>query len=475
MNTFTRSEILPGAALMDDQPLLYEQYLLAGLNKSEKLWSAMLPALCMSIDGKTFVNDFNSNDHYVLYRAMRTWREIVAAGGGAFAEVSPNGICTALTILSSQQDMLLDVSEIGKYTELWNRIMSSATEAEAMGVLEKTYRPWLMSKRCKKLLFGIARGGTMDVEDRMQEAIKLKKQMDTMDTGDDGFVAFGDGLDGEGPTLERIRLGKNFRHLNDCLGGGLGKSEHILFIAPTGAGKTVLACQLAGDVASSGHHVLLITTEQPARELHPRIISAFGSDGLVTIPFDTIKDGGEYKKLLSESQYASYMKVRKAIEPTLHYYEWEGRGMSIQADMENVIRKALDRWPVEVVILDWIGASLGRGLDVKERRVAYLDAAELMKDLARAYNIAAISFAQANMNAVDKKKVSEQYIAEAHNLHQQADAAFGISALQTSGTAEGDQASYDETQFCYCFKSRKARGQFFSMKRKFACQRFENM
>lgn len=463
--------------LMESDPELYEQYLLAALDKDEDLWSNISRLLCWDHMRGFFVNEFNSPLHYAIYMAMRGWRQLQSECGMAtFSPMTEVGMFLQLQFLSQQPNPIIDEENIDNAKQIFLAIRETITREEAINMVSSTWRSWLNKKKVMAKLTDIRRSGGVDLDKQLDELMRTKELVQSTGQTDDTCAEFGDGIDVGEQFVERIPLGTSFTQLNGCLGGGLGKTEHIMFVAATGAGKTVLACQLAAAVASTNKQVLLISTEQHSRELEPRIISALGTTGNILLPFNLIKDGGDYKKILSENQYNSYLAVRKSLRGKLHFENWLGSGLSVTDNLENIVKKRIQQYGhLDALILDWIGGALVAGIsDPGVKRQMYLDAAYTMKVIAERYNIACVSMAQATADAVGVSRVTEKYIAESKTMHREAVAGFGISAIRINETEE-EAAAYSDDQNVFCFKSRKAVGRFFKIKRNFSFQRFENM
>lgn len=465
------------AQLMETSSELYERYLLAALDKDEDLWNAASRFICWNNERRFFVNDFEYALHYPIYMAMRGWRQLQSeCGMNNFSSLSEMAMDLQFQHLSAQLNPIIDARNIEEAKRLYLSIQQSISREDALSVVLPTWKTWINRRKLQSAFLDLTRSGFSDADSVIRSANQLRDEILQAGQEEDTCAEFGDGIDQGEQFVERIPLGHNFSQLNTCLGGGLGKTEHIMFVAPTGAGKTVLACQLAADAASTGKQVVLISTEQHSRELEPRIISALGSSNGVKIPFDLIKDGGNYTTILSENQYKAYKRVRETLRGKLHFENWLGSGMSVIDNLEAIVRKREQQYgTIDVLILDWIGGALVSGVsDPGIKRQCYLDAAYTMKEIAVSHNIACVSFAQATADAVGKSKVTEKYLAEAKTMHREAVAAFGISAMRITDSEE-DSASYADTQYVYCFKSRKAIGRFFQVKRNFALQRFENM
>ena len=166
--------------------------------------------------------------------------------------------------------------------------------------------------------------------------------------------------------------------------------------------------------------------------------------------------------------------VIERMKPYLHFVNWIGTGKNVKEDLESTVRRHIDQYGcVDLLVFDWYGSALGDSVDPATRRQMYMDAAWKIKQMAVAYNMACVSFAMAGAAANNKARITEEHLAECKMIHQNADAAFGISALRGSDdNSSGAQSSYSDKQYINCFKARKGRGLFFEVKREFKYQRF---
>jgi hypothetical protein len=101
-----------------------------------------------------------------------------------------------------------------------------------------------------------------------------------------------------------------------------------------------------------------------------------------------------------------------------------------------------------------------------------------MHEIAYKYNVACISTAQADKAALGKKRVTGENFADCKSLHDEAEVAFGLSAIRTTETddATGEKtSSYKNEQRLFCFKSRKAEGMDIPVLCNFKYQRFDKM
>jgi len=275
-------------------------------------------------------------------------------------------------------------------------------------------------------------------------------------------------LDEEEVIVDRKSSG--IADLDGILGGGIGKKEHILFIAPTGAGKTVMACQLANALSLQGDKGLLVTTEQPRNELVERMVSA-NCDA----QFSRIMQQGW--RNLSKTEYELYEEWSRETDGRLFILEWMAdRSRSVVEYMDSVIIEAkASIGGLDYLILDWIGGALGALVanQDKEIRRLYQNTADKMADIARDHDLRCISFAQAHpVYAANKKKVDQSTLQECKTMGNNATVILGITALLDESAGD-DEVVYSDNQFLYCSKGRKAKNRHVRLRRDFAYQRFK--
>lgn len=474
--------------ILQRNPELFERYLLIALNSNSRIWHEASRHLC--IDRRSgherFINDFDSTLHYILYRAIVFNRQRMSEGGGRFRAVPDMEMLNALLVLS--QDPVHPVIAPEKIAEVhaaWLDIRKSVDKDLAVSTVTAVWKTWLTNKKAKQHLKTVV---VLDGEG-FEDAVSAMKQVSAeINSTEDDVISFEDVLNLEEVEIERMPLSDNpFKKLNEVLGGGFGRTEHTLFVAPSGAGKTVIACQLATDLTLSGYTVLLITTEQSPQELMPRMLSCAsyypGTTREQRIPFAKVKDclnKNALQDVLTRSQWEFAVNFFKTIGPRMQFSHWTtSKSVAAIQDRLDIINRNLEesnKKKIDVVILDWIGKALAEDTtDQGKLRLLYQSAATAMKDLAVNNNIATISLAQAKADAVGKAHIDNSCIAECHSLHNEATVAIGISAMKAKDTTDsgGSSDSYAENQCFYCFKARKSSAQQFMMRRNFAFQRFD--
>jgi len=284
---------------------------------------------------------------------------------------------------------------------------------------------------------------------------------------------FGYSTENKEPKKIRIPIPK-MMGLTTAMGGGFTKKEHTMFIAPTGGGKTVMACGIAVGLALQKQRTLLVTTEQGDDELEPRIISAN-----CDVPFERIKDGVDLDTDIPSHAWDKYQDLKKDLNGYFWYENWnEDRSLSVMHDLKNLVTEHKRIYGgLDVVVLDWIGGALGSMSPDKADfiRMLYQMTADYMDTLAKEEDLITVSFAQANiMQSKNKKCVDHTMLAECKSMGRNANFVFGISALENDSDGE-TRATYRDEQWCHCSKGRKSNAEGFKLLREFHFQRFANI
>lgn len=470
----------PHEQLQQDNPVAYERYLLVAVDTNEAFWDQASKILCVKKDG-SFVNNFENRKHYIIYRAIYRWRQLMK--GQAFSQISEGGLISSLYNLTMETPPLLTEDQVSEFTRWYLELREKVYPNEAIAMVQPQWIRWIMSRKTKDILDVDRRSGLEDVQKTLGKIKDVSESVEGAVTKEKTLWTLGELLAKEEKVVERMPLGKDFKRINASLGGGLGKSEHIIAVCPTGGGKTVFACQLAVDLALAGREVLLITTEEAPEVLAPRFVSNLSYIMGTPIRFDLVEQGitAETKELLSSAQLETLARIPEKLKH-LHIKDWTKSGgiSQIQEHIEDVNAQLKEKkTKLDCVILDWIGGSIVKDIakdNKTELRLRFIEAANAMKQAADTYNIAAVSTAQATPKSVGKAHITEQDIAECKSIHTEAVAAFGISAIRTNASENDEEAdSYETRQYFNFFKTRKGKGKVFPVRRNFGYQRFEDM
>ena len=269
-----------------------------------------------------------------------------------------------------------------------------------------------------------------------------------------------------------------FPNLSTALGGGFAKGEHTLLAATTGGGKTVLAMQMAASWAVAGHNVIFVTTEQPPNQLMQRAYA-----NMCNIPFNFFTERDERcpntrlpRRVTTDGGWLSAIQeFRETIRDTLVFLNWSGTRKTVVGDLASSITK-LQRteryvnWQPDILIFDWIGASLERGVNSDAIRHLYNNVAQELKHIAVTMNLCVFSFAQLNKALTkNNQRCDHTMLNECKSLPDQAANALYVSSIKTSNE-EG--SPFTRGQFMNVAKSRFGPGDNIKVLRDFEYQRF---
>jgi hypothetical protein len=478
--------------LMQDDPEGYEQYLLVALNHDEDMFTQASPHLCTEVKQgvKVTVNHFESVIHYGLYMALCLWRRKLQEAKQPFEPMLEGGIRTTLFMLANMPRAVVMEEQIEEYVNLWLTINQLVTKADALATVLPTWKTWLIGQKAKLSVKELSRiDGQAVLEhlttlNRETEAIKSagrERKFDTVDS----FL----GDDDDSANCERFPMNTTtWKYLNESLGGGFGRGEHALFVALSGGGKTVMACQIAAEMAFAGRNVLLISTEEGFDSLLPRIVSASSYNTITQIPYQQVKRKPKFHLYLPSKQLQMANKIRDRLRGHLFFSNWTGtkddkaelKTYSVD-DLVDEVEAANKQLAargerLDVVILDWLGATLKGGeTDPGRVRLIYETAADKMQQIATVYDVATISFAQASDSAVKKTHIGSSDIANCKSLHHKAYVAVGISHVADTRTAESSSSSkaYKDIQCFNVFKTRGGVPMAFWMRENFDYMRYD--
>jgi replicative DNA helicase len=265
--------------------------------------------------------------------------------------------------------------------------------------------------------------------------------------------------------------------LDKCMAGGFRCGESTLIAGATGGGKTVMACQLAGQFASLGRKTVFVTTEQPPNELTPRFLANMCSINMELLVQDQANDESTVipKQLMNDPN--TMVKVKNCLDvlqQNMYYVDWSGgEGRSIEKDLDVELDriKNNDDFEPEIIIFDWVGGALKKEAN-KDLRIIYLDAAEHLHNIAKKRKLCVIFFAQLNKNkSYNKLRCDSSMLAECTSMPDKASNAIYISAKRSD---EGD-SSYSLTQVINADKTRKGPGGTLNIAREFQFQRFSQL
>ncbi len=459
--------------MIDQETECFEQHVLATLFGNAAFAEQIGHLLCIDpCTEKTRYpvvkpwQDFMRPIPNALYRCVRKYREAKLDVG---AQPNRELVATILKQIAMEPHGVIGPDDVHDALTVFDQIMAldtyQATEMVRVGCIY-----WLRKRRAFLVIQNeTAMNPSWDPGKISQTLAVHNKLIDDLLVGTEGpFVAF-DQI-AEPPRVELIPSG--LRACDDSLGGGFGKGEFTLVIAPSGGGKTTFGCQLAATFGLQGNKVLFITTEQPPSDLQPRIVS-----NVCGIPCSRLR-GGLQQSALSLDERGRYEKICVSLGANLHFADWsKSRSRSIQTDLRaEVERFVAKHGRVDVVIFDWIGGALGPGLgkDQHALRLAFQDTGDALAAIARELGVVVIGFGQAAIGSTrGKKRIDQDDIAECKSLGRSATNVIGISALRDE--TDDDGPSYSQIQYLFVSKARKSAGGCRRFRRQFELQRLADV
>ena len=276
--------------------------------------------------------------------------------------------------------------------------------------------------------------------------------------------------------------------LTAALGGGLARREATLVLAPQGAGKTVMACQLAAHYAVQGLNVLLISTEEGQARLDRRVFA-----NMATLDYGKIKDNFNLTTV-GQADEAKVMGAIDLLGGRMHIADWMLAGsdatiVSEEAFSELILRKERELAKshglpaFDVVMLDWVGSALGSFVELTSKGVPLrhllLQAANNLADIAKKQNKIAVIFTQATAGvSYNRKRIDMSCLSECKDMGQRCANIVGISAMyqkDPGGESMSAAKLYAEMQWLCVSKSRFGEGGEIPVRRRFSHMRFENL
>lgn len=486
-----QTQLSPAQRLMQEHPEAYEQYMLIAFDGDEDFYKQVLPFLCVDNSSvyKPAVNNFESALHYGLFLAIKEWHAKLKEGRQAFTRVNDAGLMTSLWILAHSPRPVVTEDHISHYIDTWHRLKETITLVDAVATVGSTWKEWLSAQKTKHFAKVMLRLDGQDATARTKEHERELSEIQAAGLDDD-FDTLDSIMQEEDNDAEHFPMSPSvWAQLNESLGGGFRRGEHSMFVVPSGGGKTVMACQIMADMACSCKNVLFVSTEETLSDLWPRILSAMSYRTTTRVPYQRVKGRPKFRTYLPDTLIEMAEGVMNQIKHHMLFADWTGKReakknlepKNYNIDMiDGEIKKASEKFAkqgekLDVVILDWLGATLQNGIPDKEIRHVYAAAAKKMCEVARAYDVATISMVQATGKGSDKAKLDHNDIAECHSLHHLAVACIGISHLKHKETGEGSAAtdSFKDHQCFNVSKSRFGKPMTFWMRENFDFMRFD--
>ena len=431
----------------------FEMMVLSAVLRDRQFRNQAFRVLCLDMKGKV-APDFTTDIDNAIYAALQSYFTCVGEKAPpiseAFAEVLFNQMAAQAKILA--------FSDVPNAMERLRFVLGQDI-GSSLPTVTKGFSYWLKKQRTQRIIQARTGMQNWDPSVLMEELHQNTGAVTQLDQ-QDSFFEFGHGLDNQLLDIERIPI-TSLVDLTKALGGGFGKSEASLFIAPQSSGKTILATQVHADLSCYGQTGVLISTEQPHEQLEPRVIS-----NKCRILFERIKDGVK-PDFLSAEENQRIAEFRAKVKGKMFWEDWNkvDHSRSIAGDLRDVIHRRQDQLgkPLDYFILDWIGGALGKLSvgDMDKLRLIYQLTADTICQICAEENMYALAFAQAVMaTSVNQMRIDASKLAECKSMGNNFTNVVGITLLYKDGVAPGDEdaAIYDPRQYFYVSKGRKSVG-----------------
>lgn len=208
-------------------------------------------------------------------------------------------------------------------------------------------------------------------------------------------------------VIERIPTGMEM--LDSCLGGGVGRGELCVVIAPPGKGKTTTLISMASQAVEEGYNVLHVSLENNEKQI------------LRNYDVRLLKKNLDYIKSNVDKSIAALFNIKKFKRGKLKIKKYPTKSATI-----TTIRGLLDQLKVvedfvpDVLVVDY-GMILKPERNYQDKRSGIEEIYESLRALGDEYNCAIYTAAQGNRGSLSKKIVTTADLAECFSIANTAD------------------------------------------------------
>jgi replicative DNA helicase len=454
---------------------VFERMVVAAAYASPVHLKRFEPHLCRENNRKgisIWVDDFSKPQLFALYRAIAEHAQIIRKSDIADRRISPQQMHSFITAYANLAECI-SLTEVDQAMAFMRDEVAPLATPQNFAFLDTVYPVWLLEQKRMRIIGDHIRGrhdgDSRDLDERLRD---VKRDLSTT-ANTFTLQSFANCMIATEDNVERLRTG--IYPLDSATGGGVALKEATLIIGPPGGGKTVLACQLASNMANAGIPTLLISTEETGDRLYPRIVSNH-----CNVPIDRIKDGVK-AELLQPEQREKFNRLCERLTPDVfQVVNWDDHAKDIEGNFESLFEQAANAMgrPPKAIFLDWLGGALGSNTsnEASVNRMILKRGACTMAALAKQYNIHTFTFAQASVNqCINKVRVDATMLSENKTLHEDMTNVWGLTVL-LDPDANADTGSegyvFKREQYIYVSKSRRGVSKKIPVRTDFGYQRF---
>ena len=206
--------------------------------------------------------------------------------------------------------------------------------------------------------------------------------------------------------------------LDECIAGGLGRTEMGVCVAPPGRGKTTFLISLGAAAVEAGYNVLHVSLENNEKQI------------LRNYDLRLLKKSMDYIKENVDKSIAAMFNIKKYRKGQLKVKKYPTKSVTV-----NTIRALLDQLKAvegfipDVLIVDY-GMLLKPITNYSDKRTSIESTYEDLRAVADDYDLALWTAAQGNRGALSKKIVTMTDLAECFAIGNTCD--IMVSLCQTA-------------------------------------------
>ncbi|AYP68612.1 replicative DNA helicase [Exiguobacterium phage vB_EalM-132] len=261
------------------------------------------------------------------------------------------------------------------------------------------------------------------IEDSIRTAVKVGEDIsdlgiDYFENAEERMQTYSEGIDG----VERIPTGLS--GIDRVTGGGLGRGELGVVIAPPNRGKSFALTNIGAGGVSRGYNVFHYTLEMPEKQVARRY-----DNKLLLKDFNYLKE-------FSEKALVALKNLQSLIKGQLIIKKYRTNECSVDTLRSHITQVYMQKGiKPDVIIVDYADLLKPRrnyGDKRFELESIYLD----LRDLGDEFDCPVWTASQANRGALDKKVITIADLAEAFNKANIAD--FMVALCQTIEEKDDD-------------------------------------
>lgn len=451
-------------AWMDEDPSrmgIVEDWIFSSALSDYDFWLSVADRVCLDPYDGSDIDDFDKHERNIAFSAVRKFIRTM----GTSEIPAPDALGDFLKQEAKSGNLCME-EEIPGVMDFYRNCTGKKVSPSVISLAGKFLPPWLSRKRAK-LIGNQSRRMTLD--ELVTAGERHSDVVSSICASDTDIVLYGNH-----PRFQEdsgaIQL-RSLPRLSTSL-GGFYRGDAYLFQAQSGAGKTVMSVQMLVDFVSQNMKGIFISTEQPWKEIEPRIISNATS---IDIGHDALKNRFDYERLKSEKFSISKVDEWEAMaRGKFVFFHWSSDNtQSVKTDLEATLRKGKSLLGDEpdFVILDWIGGALGSDTNSDNLRFTYQTTADAFAAACLKHRFIGIAFAQSKADKVYYSLGSEQ-LAECKTMHRKFAGLVGITAIPVKDDQGGAKSKYEKTQYLDVSKSRKGDPARIGVTREFGFQKF---